>query len=324
MAQDRCPSCGNRVSALDFQCPRCELLLNAEADPPSGPGKDPSVVRALLSIPEKTPGGGVPAPPELQWDQQATERYALPLESDEVPKLLAGMDVALQPLHPFEAYIVSLLDGAHSVHELAQLASLRDIEVGAVLRSLLDRGVIAVPEPPLAVTQPLEDAPAPTDPAQIAVPPPPPTAQPLPRARAAAPPPPPPRPAPAPPPPLPRAALHVPSSGSALNASRHALNPLQRAVELERRGDVEAAIKVLERGIAGTRAPAPLYNRLALILINQRQDLREAEKLLRKATRLEPNNDVYEKNLIKVLTLQAADSGPKRKSGFLARLTGKK
>ena len=55
-----------------------------------------------------------------------------------MPKLVAGVDVALQPLHPFEAYILSLLDGAHSVHELAQLAALRDVEVGAVLRSLLD------------------------------------------------------------------------------------------------------------------------------------------------------------------------------------------
>jgi Flp pilus assembly protein TadD len=80
---------------------------------------------------------------------------------------------------------------------------------------------------------------------------------------------------------------------------------LASAVTMERRGDLDGAIYLLKRGISQLPHPGPLYNKLALILIHQRRDFRQAEELLHKALELEPENEVYEKNLYKVVTLAA-------------------
>jgi len=79
---------------------------------------------------------------------------------------------------------------------------------------------------------------------------------------------------------------------------------LEVANALERRGDVAAAIQVLERAIAGSRTPAPLYNRLALALV-KRGDLTRAGALLEKALALEPSNQSYRRNREKVAALKA-------------------
>lgn len=89
----------------------------------------------------------------------------------------------------------------------------------------------------------------------------------------------------------------------------------------ERGGDTERAIQVLERAIAQVKEPAPLYNRLALILINQRRDFHRAEALLTKATELAPDNKVYQQNLFKVVALAAAKTGEQKKGpGLLSKL----
>jgi tetratricopeptide (TPR) repeat protein len=77
---------------------------------------------------------------------------------------------------------------------------------------------------------------------------------------------------------------------------------------MERRGDIEGAIYTLKKGISQLDQPAPLYNKLALILIHQRRDYRQAEELLHKALKLEPENEVFQKNLYKVVTLAALQS----------------
>jgi Flp pilus assembly protein TadD len=82
-------------------------------------------------------------------------------------------------------------------------------------------------------------------------------------------------------------------------------NILAQAVNMERRGDLDGAIYLLKKGISQLPQPGPLYNKLALILIHQRRDFRQAEDLLHKALELEPENEVYEKNLYKVVTLAA-------------------
>jgi tetratricopeptide (TPR) repeat protein len=109
--------------------------------------------------------------------------------------------------------------------------------------------------------------------------------------------------APPPPPPSPAAPAAPPKKIS------EADNILSTAGNMERRGDVAGAIYVLKRGIAQLPRPGPLYNKLALILIHQRRDYRQAEELLHRALALEPENEVYEKNLYKVVTLAALQSG---------------
>lgn len=79
----------------------------------------------------------------------------------------------------------------------------------------------------------------------------------------------------------------------------------------------------MKRAIARVKNPAQLYNKLALILVNQRKGYEEAEALLQKALELDPDNSVYQQNLYKVVALNAArsQSDTKRAGGFFPRLT---
>jgi tetratricopeptide (TPR) repeat protein len=106
---------------------------------------------------------------------------------------------------------------------------------------------------------------------------------------------------------------------------------LQRAVVLEREGKADEAIAVLEEAIELDKS-AVLLNRLALIVLNQRQDVSKAAELLRRAIELEPENPAYEANLLAVLGLsggdltepatgKSSDAKPKRR-GFLSKLFG--
>jgi tetratricopeptide (TPR) repeat protein len=83
------------------------------------------------------------------------------------------------------------------------------------------------------------------------------------------------------------------------------LPPLQQAIELESRGDLKAAIQILEAALTGSTEPAPLYNRLALVLVKDRKDFTKAESLLRKAIELAPTRELYKRNLAQVLELSA-------------------
>ena len=102
---------------------------------------------------------------------------------------------------------------------------------------------------------------------------------------------------------------------------------LERAITLERRGEVDGAIHILKRAITQVKEPAALYNKLALILVNQRKDFRQAEELLNKAIALDPNKPVYQQNLFKIVGMAAErrdstgkDAGGK---GFLSKLLKK-
>jgi type IV pilus assembly protein PilB len=106
---------------------------------------------------------------------------------------------------------------------------------------------------------------------------------------------------------------------------------LERAISLERRGEVEGAIHVLKRAITQVKEPAALCNKLALILVNQRKDYRQAEELLNKAIELEPQNDVYQQNLFKIVSMAAerkeirspGSSSSKAGGGFFSKLLKK-
>ncbi|NOJ79071.1 tetratricopeptide repeat protein, partial [Myxococcus xanthus] len=105
---------------------------------------EPTIVRALLSPPQRTRTMELPRPPPQRPTPHdlATARFTVPMDAHTVPHLRAGLDIALQPLHPFEAHIASFIDGDHAVPDLARAARLPEIEVKVVLKALLERGVV--------------------------------------------------------------------------------------------------------------------------------------------------------------------------------------
>ncbi|WP_426736433.1 tetratricopeptide repeat protein [Myxococcus faecalis] len=137
----------------DFQCEHCGLLLDPEQASGEYVVTEPTIVRAMLSPPQRTRTMELPRPPPQKPAAQdlATARFTVPMDAQTVPRLRAGLDIALQPLHPFEAHIASFIDGALAVPRLALAARLPEIEVKVVLKALLERGVVELrrePAPP--------------------------------------------------------------------------------------------------------------------------------------------------------------------------------
>lgn len=324
-----CPECHAPLAPDDFQCENCELLINPQLASGEYVITEPTIVRALLSPPMRTASREIPAIPARSPVHDAvTVRFAVPIGEDTVPYLSASLDVALQPLHPFEAYVASFIDGTQTVAALARAARLPEIEIKVVLKSLLERRLVELhrqPAPPIPEAELpllngadfLDEPPPAARAAEPVKPPPPPPAP----ARAA---PAPPRipfitPAPvarskstpATPPPIsgppPPAPPRVPSQAAPPSSE----DLLQRAIRLEREGQVDRAIELLKRGLAQASAPAPLYNKLALILVNQRKDYSQASELLEHAVELEPRNPVFQQNLLKVVSLAASTPNPR-------------
>ncbi|MER2561486.1 MAG: tetratricopeptide repeat protein, partial [Myxococcaceae bacterium] len=88
-------------------------------------------------------------------------------------------------------------------------------------------------------------------------------------------------------------------------ADKLAAGSLQVAIRMEQNGRLDEAIRYLENSIAKSPDAPSLYNRLAIILMRERADLRRAEQLLQKAAELAPGHEVYEKNLAAVLAKRA-------------------
>ncbi|MFL5346897.1 MAG: tetratricopeptide repeat protein [Hyalangium sp.] len=368
-----CPECHAPIAPDDFQCEHCELLLNPQLASGEYVISDPSIIRALLSPPQRTSSREMPAiPSRSRVDDAVTVRFTVPLDEDTVPYLTAGLDIALQPLHPFEAYVASFIDGTQTVAALARSARLPEIEIKVVLKALFELGLVELhrqPAPPtpedalplLNGTDFLEEegsrAPAPETAAPPPPPPPPPRTEPPPprnpfalvppvarsapagapgrptgpatpppvAAKAAATPAPVSTPAPVRPPSRSTPTVAQPPAPTA-PAQERTEDFLQRVVRLEREGQVDRAIELLKRGLAQSSAPAPLYNKLALILVSQRKDYLRASELLEQAVELEPHNAVFQQNLLKVVSLAtSAPGGPRSKKprGLLDRITGR-
>lgn len=378
-----CPECGTPYEQGDFLCPSCELILDLDAAEANYKLNKPSIVQALLSPPQRRSTGVRPAIPaglKKKGDPEVTVRATLVMDDSTVPRLLAGMNLALTPLHEFEAMVAAFVDGASTVPQIAAAAEISRVEAMAVFTSLAERKVIELRREEPKKPEPLKPEPK-TDPAKAerrepitlpptvielgAEPPTPPPDEPLPpvmpepitepeRARAPSPPPrrpvsmPPPRPppvmtpsrTPAPATPARGAPVPTPVSTSRPKPSQlQAPSPvaaapkmesvLERAISLERRGEVDGAIHILKRAITQVKEPAALCNKLALILVNQRKDYRQAEELLNKAIELEPENAVYQQNLFKIIGMAAErkdsrGSAPsKGGGGFLSKLLKK-
>src|SRR5687767_14758648 len=101
-----CPQCGTPYEPQDFLCSNCELLLNMDAAAGDYQAKDPSIVRALMAPPQRSSGAKV-MPPSLgkgkKADPEMTVRGTVIMDEYTVPRMVAGLEVALSPLHPFEA-----------------------------------------------------------------------------------------------------------------------------------------------------------------------------------------------------------------------------
>jgi type IV pilus assembly protein PilB len=279
-----CPHCGAPYAPSDFQCARCELLLVRSLDD-LPPRDNVSVVRALLSIPDGSGARGKPPPPPQDKTRVSSYKQSLG-GPPAIPVIVGGLDIAQKPLHPFEAYILSFVDGRTSLEDLVHITGLVQVELHAFFESLRERGIARL----------VDREPKRAEPAQEAV-----------ESRSA-------RPAPTPPPaaaPAPsRTPPPQPVRPSAEKATESAENILQRVVQLERGDRIEEAIELLVAGISRLPQPAPLYNRLGLIVLNQQRDYTRAAALFQKAADLDPGNNVHKMNLYAVLSLQAEATQP--------------
>jgi len=390
-----CPQCQTPYEEGDFLCTGCELILDLDAAEANYKLKQPSIVQALLSPPQRRSTGvrpSIPADLKKKGDPEVTVRAPMTIDDAAVPRLLAGMNLALTPLHEFEAMVAAFVDGSSTVPQIAVAAEISRVEAMAVFTSLVQRKVIELtrPEPPKPKPEPAKTGrpdPITLPPNVIELapeldeePPTPPPDEPLPPVEEPEPPPPPPRarapqptdlpprkpsrPPPvmtpvssAPPPPAPvmtpsrTAAAPPPARGapvptpvstarpkpsqlqapSPMASTPKAESVLERAISLERRGEVDGAIHILKRAITQVKEPAALCNKLALILVNQRKDFRQAEELLNKAIELEPENAVYQQNLFKIVGMAAERQGSRggssgggaKTGGFLSKLLKK-
>ncbi|HEY3452606.1 MAG TPA: tetratricopeptide repeat protein [Myxococcales bacterium] len=337
-----CPSCGRRAEVGDFLCTRCETILDPDVlleDPL--PPREPTLVRAMLSPPEATLRRTNPElPMELREKKTArgntrTRVFIIPFELSDIPTVVAGLDLKVQKLSTFEAFALSMVDGRSSLDALRHALSLGKMEVQTLAVSLVDRKLLRMqppeailppppkrrePEPP----RPPPPTPAPTSTPERARPAPPVELEEnraLPELKRVVPPgmakpfrsePEPPRPAaPKPAPPMPKQAFEEVRPRGPVPEHVYE-SPLQRAITLEKSGRIKEAITHLEHAISVAPDPAPLYNRLALVLLKERRDLKGAEALLHKALELDPDSDVYRQNLLKILMMSGATTGKKK------------
>jgi type IV pilus assembly protein PilB len=251
------------------------------------------------------------------------------------PVIVAGLDVVNRPLSPFEAYVLSFVDGRTALSDMAAITQFTELELRAVFESLSERGVTKLvgvqasveasfsgdgtpvwgrgeqkPGPSASFTG--DGAPAfarepkssPSAPSAQAV-----------GARAAG---------PKTVPPVPAVSLASVLSAKPPSVAPVAAPPprtedsneevLQRVVRLEQAGKMAEALDLLERSIGLLPKPAPLYNRMGVILLNHQRDYTRATAFFQMASDLEPENSVYTMNLYSVLALtaEATNAGQKK------------
>lgn len=91
--------------------------------------------------------------------------------------------------------------------------------------------------------------------------------------------------------------------------SSKAENQLQKALNLEARGQLDQALAVLEGALKQSKDAAPLYNRLGLVLLRERRDFQRASRCLERAVKLDPSNATYARNHMQVVAMEASFTG---------------
>lgn len=290
---ESCPHCGAPVSKDDFQCERCELLLIRSPDELQKQD-NVSLVRALIAPPDKKITTERPVHPLM--DKTRVSGYAHDPERSKLVPIITGglLSFVEKPLHPFEAYVLSFVDGRTPLSDIAKVTSLSDVELHAIFESLCEREITQLTTPPE------KPAPAPRPAPEVR--------SSKPAAKAAS------TPAQAPASAKSAPAQPAVAAPAPVSATDNAADGvIQRAVQLERSGKIEEAIAVLDQGISKLPQPAPLYNRLGMILLNQRKDYERASALFQKAADLDPDNSAYMMNLYTVLSLTADATNPGKK-----------
>src|SRR5437868_9844458 len=180
-----CPQCQTPYEEGDFLCTSCELILDLDAAEANYKLNKPSIVQALLSPPQRRSTGmrpAIPAALKTKGDPEVTVRQAMVIDDFTVPRLLAGMNLALTPLHEFEAMVAAFVDGASTVPQIAAAAEISRVEAMAVFTSLAQRKVIELrreepkkPEPAPAPARAERRDPITLPPGAVELPPEPPT-----------------------------------------------------------------------------------------------------------------------------------------------------
>lgn len=321
--------------------PREPTLVRALISPPE----------ATLSRKKPEPPPELKGPKKTQRGNTRTRVFIIPFEVTDVPVVVAGLDLKEQKLSTFEAFALSMVDGRSSLDSLRQALQLGKIEIQTLAVSMVERKLVKmVPGELLMAAAPKKPAGAPPPAPPPSFAPPPLIDEPLPavieqhevRGEKARPPPPvvdeapqalpeikrvlpagvgvakpfrrepePPTPPPKQAPPEPKRV--VPEVRPRGPVPEHVYqSPLQKAITLEKEGRMKECIAHLERAIETSGDPAPLYNRLALVLLKERRDLKGAEALLHKALEHDPDSDVYRQNLLKILMMVGATTGKKK------------
>lgn len=299
------------------------------------------MVRALMEKPQGSVSRKKPVPdaPITDKHERATMEFRIPPQLNEVmPRVVVSLTKSALDLTPFEAFVVWSCDGRSRADQLLPVVGLQEVELQVVLGTLADRGAIALD--PVAAPAPPRKAQPPLPPPRTA-----PRLAAAPKAHLASAPAPGARkplvmPAPAPVVAAPKAETDQrvvvgegvaknrkvldalkqvrPSSLGGPKVERHeavvsvsdrAAEPaLQVAIRMEQDGRIDEAVRYLERAITRSPDAASLLNRLAIILLRDRRDFLEAERLLRRALELEPEHEVYKKNLVMVLGQAAREN----------------
>ncbi len=314
-ALSSCPSCHAPLPAGAFMCPKCELVVDgAQAEENPLPPRESSIVFTLLAPADaqlqKKPGPPPPPPGAVEMEDggeegevelRPTVGFAQKPSGTSVPTVIGKLDPNRYTLTTFEAFVVSLCDGNSTVEHIGHAAGLKTVEIQAVLHSLERRGVLKLAEARPALARP--PAPAPQapggDPIQVQAKA---ATGRIPRAAVV---------------PAPSAPQAPAKAGTAEGPEQGAEASLQEAIALEKRGNLRGAIHALARAIEHSSQPAPLYNRLALVVIKERRDFAMAESLLKKAVGLDPSKEVYAKNL--QFAARLARANPSSRSGSLPR-----
>lgn len=173
---ERCPQCGEPVGRFDYQCPECELVLPEREAPRPRDRREVSVVRAIMERPRSRTEPGRPkkvAPPRPTVTGPNPQLVPL----DRVLHVRAALRLQSLNLHPYEAWVVSLIDGQSTGQMLSEKLELAPRELQGLLQGLIDRGAVSLGEvrpgrpgkkpSERAKTVSLPDAEQPSDPTQL-------------------------------------------------------------------------------------------------------------------------------------------------------------
>lgn len=140
---EKCPQCGERVGRFDYQCPSCELILEDREAPPREK-REVSVVRAMMERPRSRTEPGRPKKPERPESVSTTGPVPALPSLDRVLHVKAQLRLEQLNLHPYDAWLVSLIDGASTGQMLATKLALAPRELQGVLQGLIEQGVISL------------------------------------------------------------------------------------------------------------------------------------------------------------------------------------